>query len=67
MPEPWIDRFAIAGTPQEVRARLERAVEQGAEEISLILMGPHNAARGGADQLTRFAETVMQPMQRDAS
>lgn len=67
VPEPWIDRFAIAGTPQEVRARLERAVEQGAEEISLILMGPHNAARGAADSLTRFAEAVMQPMQRDAT
>jgi 5,10-methylenetetrahydromethanopterin reductase len=64
VPEPWIDRFAIAGTPHEVRARLERAVEQGAEEISLILMSPRNATRGSADQLTRFAETVMQPMQR---
>ena len=47
VPEAWIDRFAIAGTPAEVRARLERsAVAQGAQEISLILMGA--AARAGA-------------------
>jgi 5,10-methylenetetrahydromethanopterin reductase len=64
VPERWIDRFAIAGTPAEVRARLEQAVIDGAEEISMILMGPRSGDRGGADQLTRFAETVMQPMQQ---
>jgi 5,10-methylenetetrahydromethanopterin reductase len=62
VPERWIDRFAIAGTPQEVRARLDKAVQNGAEEISTILMSPRSGDRGGADQLTRFAETVMQPM-----
>ena len=40
VPERWIDLFAIAGTPDEVRIRLEQAVETGAEEISMILMGP---------------------------
>ena len=63
MPERWIDLFAIAGTPAEVRARLEAAVQTGAEEISMILMAPSSGARGGADQLSLFAETVMQPMQ----
>jgi 5,10-methylenetetrahydromethanopterin reductase len=62
VPERWIDRFAIAGTPQEVRARLDKAVQNGAEEISTILMSPRSGDRGGADQLTRFAETVMHPM-----
>jgi alkanesulfonate monooxygenase SsuD/methylene tetrahydromethanopterin reductase-like flavin-dependent oxidoreductase (luciferase family) len=62
VPEPWIDRFTVAGTPQEVRGRLERAVQQGADEISMILMGPQSRDRGSAEQLTRFAETVMQPM-----
>jgi 5,10-methylenetetrahydromethanopterin reductase len=62
VPERWIDRFAIAGTPQEVRARLDKAVQNGAEEISMILMSPRSGDRGGADQLTRFAETVMHPM-----
>ena len=67
VPERWIDRFAIAGTPEEVRARLEQAVQTGAEEISMILMGPRTGDRGGADQLTRFAETVMRPMHEAAS
>jgi 5,10-methylenetetrahydromethanopterin reductase len=62
VPERWIDRFAIAGTPQEVRARLDKAVQNGAEEISTILMSPRSGDRGGADQLTRFAETVMHPI-----
>src|SRR6266851_4923418 len=39
IPERWIDLFAIAVTPEEVRARLERAVQVGAEEISMILIG----------------------------
>ena len=64
VPERWIDLFAIAGTPAEVRERLERAVKAGAQEISVILMGPRPGARGGAEQLTRFAETVMQPIHR---
>jgi 5,10-methylenetetrahydromethanopterin reductase len=64
VPERWIDRFAIAGTPGEVRARLEQAVRDGAEEISMILMGPRAGGRGGADQLRQFAETVMYPMQQ---
>ena len=63
VPERWVDRFAIAGTPAEVRARLERAVNQGAAEIAMILMGPRAGDRGGADQLSRFAETVMLPIQ----
>jgi 5,10-methylenetetrahydromethanopterin reductase len=63
VPERWIDRFAIAGTPADVRARLEQAIADGAQEISLILMTPGTSQRGGADQLTRFAEAVMQPLQ----
>jgi 5,10-methylenetetrahydromethanopterin reductase len=66
VPERWVDRFSIAGTPAEVRARLEKAVQQGAQEISMILMGPRGGDRGAADQLTRFAESVMHPMQSAA-
>jgi 5,10-methylenetetrahydromethanopterin reductase len=62
VPESWTDRFAIAGTPDEVRQRLERAIAQGAQEISTILIAPRLGERGGGDQLTRFAETVMAPM-----
>ena len=67
VPERWIDLFAIAGTPAEVRERLEQAVSKGAQEISMILVGPRPGARGGAEQLTRFAETVMDPLRRRAA
>ena len=60
VPERWIDRLSVAGTPTEVRARLQRAIEDGADEVSMILMSP--SGRGSADQLTRFAQTVMAPM-----
>ena len=57
-----IDRFALAGTPNEVRARLERTVADGADEIGLILMSAGSSARGSVDQITLFAESVMQPL-----
>jgi 5,10-methylenetetrahydromethanopterin reductase len=64
VPERWIDRFAVAGTPDEVRVRLERALADGADEIAMILMGPRPSDRGSRQQITRFAESVLQPMQR---
>lgn len=68
VPERWIDRFAVAGTPAEVRAKLERALAAGADEISTILMSAHSpGARGSADQLSLFAESVMRPMQTAAT
>ncbi len=53
-----------SGTRLEVRRKLERAIDNGAQEISMILMGPGSGERGGTDQLTRFAETVLQPMRQ---
>ena len=47
VPERWIDRFAVAGTPAEVSARLQEAVAQGAQEIAMILMGPRSAVAAG--------------------
>ena len=64
VPERWIDRFAVAGTPDDVRARLEAALAAGADEISLILMNP-SGARGSTDQLKLFAETVMTPLRSE--
>jgi len=62
VPERWIDRFSVAGTPKEVRARLERTLSDGADEISMILMSARAGGRGSADQLRVFAESVMQPL-----
>ena len=59
VPEKWIDQLAVAGTPAEVRARLERALADGADEISAILMSSRAVgARGSADQLTLFASSI---------
>jgi 5,10-methylenetetrahydromethanopterin reductase len=66
VPDRWIDRFAVAGTPDEVRARLERALTDGADEISMILMSARSAGRDAADQLTLFAEAVMAPLRNAA-
>jgi alkanesulfonate monooxygenase SsuD/methylene tetrahydromethanopterin reductase-like flavin-dependent oxidoreductase (luciferase family) len=62
VPERWIDRFSVAGTPRDVRARLERTLADGADEVSMILMSARSGGRGSADQLGVFAEQVMQPM-----
>jgi alkanesulfonate monooxygenase SsuD/methylene tetrahydromethanopterin reductase-like flavin-dependent oxidoreductase (luciferase family) len=62
VPERWIDRFSVAGTPAEVRARLERTLADGADEISMILMSARSGGRGSADQLGIFAENVMKPL-----
>jgi alkanesulfonate monooxygenase SsuD/methylene tetrahydromethanopterin reductase-like flavin-dependent oxidoreductase (luciferase family) len=62
VPERWIDRFAVAGTPDEVRMRLERALSDGADEISTILIGAGSGARGSVDQLRLFADTVVRPL-----
>jgi 5,10-methylenetetrahydromethanopterin reductase len=64
VPERWIDTLAIAGTPQDVRARLERGIEQGATEVSMILLSPRSGARGAHDQLERFANDVIAPLRR---
>jgi 5,10-methylenetetrahydromethanopterin reductase len=65
VPERWIDRFAIVGPPHRVRSRIEQAIDQGADEVSMILMGPTPNERGGVQQLHRFAEAVLMPI-RDA-
>ncbi|HEY2592356.1 MAG TPA: LLM class flavin-dependent oxidoreductase [Chloroflexota bacterium] len=62
VPERWVDRFSVAGTPAEVRARLERALADGADEISTILMSARSGGRGSADQLSIFAQSVIKPL-----
>jgi alkanesulfonate monooxygenase SsuD/methylene tetrahydromethanopterin reductase-like flavin-dependent oxidoreductase (luciferase family) len=67
VPERWIDRFAIVGPPERIRQRLEHAITQGADEISMIFMGPGTNERGGPEQLSRFAESVLAPMRAAAA
>lgn len=62
VPETWIDRFAIAGTPDQVRQRIQHAAKDGADEFSMILLGTRIGERGSPELLTRFAETVLTPL-----
>jgi 5,10-methylenetetrahydromethanopterin reductase len=59
VPEDWIDRFAIAGTPETVRQRIEQAARDGADEVSMILLGSRPGERGHPELLSRFAESVL--------
>lgn len=66
VPEEWIDRFAIAGTPETVRRRIAQAHVDGADEFSMILLGSRPGDRGSPELLTRFAETVLSPLRAQA-
>jgi 5,10-methylenetetrahydromethanopterin reductase len=50
----WLDRFALAGTPDDVLQRCRQAVAAGASEIIVNLLGPDGEA-----QLRRFGEEVL--------
>jgi 5,10-methylenetetrahydromethanopterin reductase len=62
VPEDWIDRFAVAGSPDTVRGRIEQAHRDGADEFSMILLGSRPGDRGSPELLARFAETVLSPL-----
>jgi 5,10-methylenetetrahydromethanopterin reductase len=65
VPERWVDRLALAGTPEEVRGRVERALADGADEVAMILMSSRAAgARGSSDQLQLFSEEVIAPIRQ---
>lgn len=59
VPEAWIDRFAIAGTPAEVKARIQQAFADGADEFAMILLGARPGDRGSPELLERFAQSVL--------
>lgn len=52
--ERWLDRFALAGTPDDVFQHCRRAVASGASEIIVNLVGSDGEA-----QLSRFGEEVL--------
>ena len=52
--ERWLDRFALAGTPDDVVRRCRRALASGAREIIVNLVGPDGEA-----QLSRFGEEIL--------
>ncbi|WP_067820252.1 LLM class flavin-dependent oxidoreductase [Nocardia inohanensis] len=53
--DPWIDEYAIAGTPAQVRAKLRGLLDAGATSIALWLFPPDRQP----EQLHRLATEVL--------
>jgi alkanesulfonate monooxygenase SsuD/methylene tetrahydromethanopterin reductase-like flavin-dependent oxidoreductase (luciferase family) len=39
VPEKWVDLFSIAGTPEQVGARIEQTVNDGADTVVIVPYG----------------------------
>jgi alkanesulfonate monooxygenase SsuD/methylene tetrahydromethanopterin reductase-like flavin-dependent oxidoreductase (luciferase family) len=60
VPDRFVDRLALAGTPEEVREQVRRVMT--VPEISRIILLPQNPGRGFIEResiLRTFAEQVM--------
>jgi 5,10-methylenetetrahydromethanopterin reductase len=57
VPEAWIDRFAIAGTGEEVAERCRQAAAAGADEISVLFV--RSSDENLREQLRRFSRAVI--------
>ncbi|MEC3913709.1 LLM class flavin-dependent oxidoreductase [Nocardia sp. CDC160] len=55
VPDAWIDEFAVAGTPDQVRARLGGLLDAGANSLGLWLFPPDRLET----QLVRLASEVL--------
>jgi len=53
----WVDRFAIAGSPQDVEQRCRAALRTGPSQLALAFRGADRAR-----QMTLFAREVMGPL-----
>ena len=52
--DEWVDRFAVAGTPDEVREQVRKIMQSDIGELTIILFG-----KSKETVLKRFAEGVM--------
>jgi 5,10-methylenetetrahydromethanopterin reductase len=53
VPEKWVDQFSIAGTPEEVAARIEQTIKDGADMVTIVPYGNKEAI------IKEFGEKVM--------
>jgi len=53
LPDEWVDRLAVAGTPAQVRAKLAALADAGAHHLVLNLVGPDPL-----DSLDAFGDAV---------
>lgn len=61
VPDAWVDRYALAGSPSEILARIQETLKEGIDEISII---PFGEDRDGI--VTQFARGVMRALRRSA-
>jgi alkanesulfonate monooxygenase SsuD/methylene tetrahydromethanopterin reductase-like flavin-dependent oxidoreductase (luciferase family) len=52
--EDWVDRFALAGTPDQVRAKVREFIAAGIDELTIAPCGDSKKAT-----LASFAHEVM--------
>ena len=52
--DEWVDRFAVAGTPDEVREQVRKIMQSDIGELTIILFG-----KSKETVLKLFAEGVM--------
>jgi 5,10-methylenetetrahydromethanopterin reductase len=55
--EEWVDRFAIAGTPDQVRIKVKEIIAAGVDELTIIPCGPSRQ-----NVLEAFARHVMEQL-----
>jgi alkanesulfonate monooxygenase SsuD/methylene tetrahydromethanopterin reductase-like flavin-dependent oxidoreductase (luciferase family) len=53
VPERWVDLFSIAGSPEQVRARIEETVNNGVDAIAIVPYGDKESI------IKEFAKNVM--------
>ncbi|HEY1373881.1 MAG TPA: LLM class flavin-dependent oxidoreductase [Candidatus Binatia bacterium] len=53
VPEKWVDLFSIAGSPEQVRARIEQTVKDGANIVTIVPYGNKEAI------IKEFAKSVI--------
>jgi 5,10-methylenetetrahydromethanopterin reductase len=57
VPERWIDRFTMAGSPEHVLTRCRQVAADGAQQIAIVFAGPDPEV-----QMQRFSESVIRPL-----
>jgi 5,10-methylenetetrahydromethanopterin reductase len=62
VPDAWVDRFSISGTPAEVAERCRLAAALGANEVSVLFT--RSSDENLREQMRRFSRAVIEPLHR---
>jgi hypothetical protein len=59
VPEEWVDRYALGGTPEQVLTSCRRAEADGADQVSVVFTG-----KDLEKQMRIFGEAVIAQMKQ---